>query len=80
MSRSEDIDIMIQALAMTIAIHEREEAFFRRSAVISTSEETKALFEEIADDMKGHLSGLDSRLNKLTNQLAALKKRTDPRD
>jgi rubrerythrin len=80
MPRSEDIEIMIQALAMTIAVHEREEAFFRRSAAISTSEEAKALFEEIADDARNHVSSLSNRKNKLTDQLAVLKDRTDPRD
>ncbi len=68
-----DLEAMIQALTMTIAIHEREEAFFRRSASISTSEEAKALFREIADEMKDHVSSLENRRNMLEHRLADLK-------
>jgi rubrerythrin len=80
MSRYEDLENMIQALTLTIAIHEREEAFFRRSAAVSTSREAKALLLEIADDMKGHVSTLEDRKNKLVHELAEMKRGPDAGD
>jgi rubrerythrin len=74
MSKFGDLENMIQALTLTIAIHESEEAFFRRSAAISTSQEAKALFVEIAEDMKSHLSKLVSTKIKLESKLAELKR------
>jgi rubrerythrin len=74
MATNKDIETMIQALTMTIAIHEREEAFFRRSAGFSTGEETKELFLEIAKEMNQHAATLQSRKTKLVDKLAALVK------
>jgi hypothetical protein len=72
MPKDKDIEIMIQALTMTIAIHEREEAFFRRSADVSTSEEARELFLEIADEMNVHAMKLETRKIRLIDRLAAL--------
>jgi rubrerythrin len=72
MSRHEELEKMIEALTLTIAIHAREADFFRRSAAFSLSEDAKALFLEIAEEMNGHIANLESRKNKLANQLAIL--------
>jgi rubrerythrin len=74
MSNIKDIEIMIQALTMTIAIHEREEAFFRRSAELSASADPRNLFLEIAEEMKEHVAKLMEKKNKLLNGQDASKK------
>jgi len=75
MSTYEDLETMIEALTMTIIIHEREEAFFRRSAALSTSKGATELFLEIANDMKTHILSLEDRKNKLVKELTALRER-----
>lgn len=63
---------MIEALTLSSAIHEREEAFFRRSAAASTSHEVKTLFLEIAKEMNSHLANLEERKQKLVNEMINL--------
>jgi hypothetical protein len=74
MVTNKDIETMIQALTLTVAIHEREEAFFLRSAAVSTSEEAKTLFLEIASEMRIHAASLQNRKARLVERLAALDK------
>ncbi len=74
MGTSEDLNSMIEALTLTIAIHEREELFFRRSASVSSSQEVKTLFLEIADEMNHHLTSLKARRRKLADRLGSLRK------
>jgi hypothetical protein len=74
MASYKDLEMMVEALTMTIAIHEREESFFRRSAAASTSQPVKTLFLEIADEMNGHIIGLITRRQKITNELLNLQK------
>ena len=75
MASYQDLEIMIEALTMTIAIHEREEDFFRYSAAASTSQEVKTLFLEIAEEMNSHLTKLEEKKQNLVKELASLKKR-----
>jgi rubrerythrin len=74
MSKHRDLEDMIEALTLTIVIHEREIAFFRRSAAISSSEEAKVLFQEIAEEMDSHVSSLADRKDKLMKRLADLRR------
>ncbi len=70
MAGNEDHEIMIEALIMAIAIQEKEEAFFRRSATVSKSGEARALFLEIADEMKRQVESLEKKKKKLEEELA----------
>lgn len=65
MALAKDIQEMISVLTTAVAIHEREEQFFRRSAAASTSQVAKDLFSEIADELKSHVIMLESRKQKL---------------
>ncbi len=75
MARNKDLELMIEALTLTIVVHEREEAFFRRSAVSSSSQQVKSLFLEIADEMGGHIISLVSKRQNLTNDLLKSQKK-----
>ena len=74
MAGPEELEEMIEILTTAIAIHESEEKFFRRSAGASTSQAAKALFSEIAEELKGHLTSLEARKQKLADELANLQK------
>lgn len=73
MANYKDLEEMIGVLTTAIAIHEREEAFFRRSARASTSEQAKSLFSEIADELRSHVKLLEARKQKLTEELRNVK-------
>jgi hypothetical protein len=73
MSTCRDLENMIQALTLTIAVHEQEEAYFRRSFEISTCRESKLLLLEIADEMRSHISSLEEKKSRLVSQLAGIK-------
>jgi hypothetical protein len=77
LDNQKDLEIMMEAISMTIVIHEREEAFFRRSALSSTNQPVKSLFLEIADEMSGHIVSLTSKRQKLTNDLLKLQQRAE---
>lgn len=72
MSQFHDLETMIEILDLTIARQESEEEFFRRSAADSTSEVARALFKELADDIKDFIDGLESRKQKLLGALEDL--------
>ncbi len=73
MTDSKDLEEMISVLTTAIAIHEREEIFFRRSAKASTNERAKSLFSEIADELGSHVKLLEARREKLIEELRKLK-------
>lgn len=73
MANYRDLDEMIGVLTTAIAIHEREEMFFRRSARLSTSEQAKSLFAEIADELRSHVKLLEAKKETLTEELEKLK-------
>lgn len=64
-----DLLDMIEIINTTIEIDAREEEFYRRSAAASTREVAKALFLEIADDVKGYLNKLRARRQRLWDAL-----------
>lgn len=68
-----DLEEMIGVLTTAIAIHEREEMFFRRSAKASTNERAKSLFSEVAEELRSHVKFLEARREKLTEELEKLK-------
>jgi len=72
MSQFHDLETMIEILDLTIARQEDEEEFFRRSAEGSTSEVARALFNELADDMKNYADNLEQRKKKLLDALESL--------
>jgi hypothetical protein len=74
MIKIKDLEIMIEAFDMTLAIHEREERFFKRSAHASSSQEVKDTFLEMAKEMHGHLVGFIDKRNKLKERLESLQK------
>ncbi len=73
MTDYKDLEEMIGVLTTAIAIHEREEMFFRRSAEASTNERAKSLFSEIAEELRSHVKLLEARREKLTEELKKLK-------
>jgi YHS domain-containing protein len=72
MPEHREIEDMIEILTVAIVRQEAEEQFFRRSAHASTSEIAKALFLEMADDLKRYSETLDMRKQKLLDALADL--------
>ena len=72
MPEHREIEDMIEILTIAIVRQETEEQFFRRSAHASTSEVAKALFLEIADDLKRYSESLETRRKKLMGALADL--------
>jgi YHS domain-containing protein len=74
MPEHREIEDMIEILTIAIVRQETEEQFFRRSAHASTSEVARALFLEIADDLKGYSENLEARRQKLVGALADLVK------
>ncbi len=68
-----DFEEMDCLLTTAIAIHEREEALFRRSAGASTSEQAKSLFIEITDELRSHIKLLEARRQKLAEELKNIK-------
>jgi YHS domain-containing protein/histone H3/H4 len=72
MPEHREIEDMIEILTIAIIRQETEEQFFRRSAHASTSEVAKALFLEIADDLKRYCENLEMRKRKLVGALADL--------
>ena len=73
MTSYKDLEEMIAVLTTAIAIHEREEKFFRRSAEASTNERAKSLFSEIAEELRSHVKLLEARKEELTEELKKLK-------
>jgi ribosomal protein S1 len=63
---------MIEVVGTTIAINEREEDFYLRSAASSTKEAEKSLFLAIGDDIAQHLSRLRERRQRLSDGLRDL--------
>lgn len=77
MSEYRDLEDMIEVLNIAIARQETEEQFFRRSAKQSTNDASKALFTEIADELKEYVKSLERRRLKfidLINDLNDKKK------
>lgn len=74
MSRYRDLEAMIEILGLAIARQEAEEEFFRRSATASTSDVARALFAEIADDLKGYVGSLERRRERLEEALETLRR------
>jgi YHS domain-containing protein len=72
MPEHREIEDMIEILTIAIVRQETEEQFFLRSAHASTSEVAKALFLEIADDLKRYSESLETRRGKLMGALADL--------
>jgi len=73
MSEYKDLQDMIEVLHIAIIRQESEEQFFRRSANASTSQFSKTVFTEIADELAAYIKTLDDRKEKLTSAFDALK-------
>jgi YHS domain-containing protein len=73
MERYEDLEEMIEILITAMAIHEREEEFFRRSAASASSEVARTMLTEIADDLAGHRKDMEMRRQRLVDALESLK-------
>ncbi len=73
MTEYKDLEDMIEVLNVAIVRQETEEQFFRRSAKHSTQNGSKALFTEIADELKIYIKGLEARRLKLTDLINELK-------
>jgi YHS domain-containing protein len=72
MDTAQEFQDMLEVLITAIAIHEKEEEFFRRSAVASSSRVAKDLFLEIADDLRKYREALEARKQKLVDASEAL--------
>lgn len=77
MAAAKDLEEMIGVLTTAMAIHQREEEFFRRSARASTSEQAKRLYFEIADELAGHVKLLETRKQKLAEELKKMKEQKE---
>ncbi|MBI2832660.1 MAG: hypothetical protein HYX79_10435 [Chloroflexi bacterium] len=64
-----DVSDMIEILTTAMAIHEKEEEFFLRSASTSNSRPGKELYLEIARDINKYEKRLEHRRDKLMNAL-----------
>jgi YHS domain-containing protein len=73
MDQYEDMEEMIHIISTAIAKLESEKEFFHRSSQASSSEVSKALFLEIAEDFGDHLNRLEARKKKLEIALQDLK-------
>lgn len=72
MSRFQDLETMIEILGLTIVRQKSEEQFFRRSAEASSGEVARALFTELAEDMRNYVVNLEQRRQKLVDALETL--------
>jgi YHS domain-containing protein len=72
MDEYKDLEDMIEIITTAIAIHEREEEFFRRSAEASSREVAKELFTEISEDLSNYRKNLEARKQKLLQALSDL--------
>jgi hypothetical protein len=72
MAEDEDLVDMIEILATAIAIHEKEEEFFRRSANASTRAAAKELFAQIAEDLGKYRNQLEARKGDIESTLRRL--------
>lgn len=73
MTDYKDLEEMIGVLTTVIAIHKREEMFFRRSAKASTSDWAKVFFSEIAEELRSQVKVFEDKRDKLTEELKQLK-------
>lgn len=71
MAEVKDLERILEIISLAIVRQETEEAFFRRSAASSTSQDAKNLFTEIADDMARCRKNLDDRKDKLFQALSS---------
>ena len=64
-----DIKEMIEVLTTSVAVHEREEALFNRSACASVGEEARQILSQISDEMRRHIEFLNKKKQELLEQL-----------
>jgi hypothetical protein len=64
-----DIKGMIEALTTSIAVHEREEALFNRSACASVGEEARQILFQISEEMHRYIDFLLNKKQELMDQL-----------
>jgi hypothetical protein len=72
MSKEKDLLDMFEIITTAIEIHGNEEEFFRRSSNASTNEAAKALFLEMADDIGQYREKLETRRQKIRDELRNL--------
>jgi len=73
MKQYEDLEEMIHIINTAIVKIESEKEFFHRSSQASSSEVSKALLGEIAEDFADHLNRLEARKKKLETALKDLR-------
>ncbi len=69
MAELTELETMIEILSLAIARQQTEEQFFRRSAAASSSETAKALFTEVAEELRGCRKNLEKRRQHLLDEL-----------